>query len=92
MFNIKIHKNFIKSFEKIDDDYKNNIFDFLEKLKNTNDLLKINGVKKLSGSKGFYRFRIGDYRIGFFVNKDNIDILVLKSRGDFYKTFPKNYL
>lgn len=92
MFNIKIHKNFIKSFEKIDDDYKNNIFDFLEKLKNTNDLLKINWVKKLSWSKGFYRFRIWDYRIWFFVNKDNIDILVLKSRWDFYKTFPKNYL
>ncbi len=92
MFDIKLHKNFIKSFEKFDNDYKNKIFDFLEDLKNTNNILKINWIKKLSWTKSFYRFRIWDYRIWFFVDGDNIDILLLKSRWDFYKIFPKNYL
>jgi hypothetical protein len=46
----------------------------------------------LSWSKSFYRFRLWNYRIWFVMEEWLIKILILKSRWDFYKIFPKNYL
>ncbi len=45
-----------------------------------------NYAKKLSKSKiGSYRFRVGNYRAIFDINKDDIVILRINHRKDIYK-------
>ncbi|MFZ1081165.1 MAG: type II toxin-antitoxin system RelE/ParE family toxin [Candidatus Kryptoniota bacterium] len=45
-------------------------------------------VKKLAGFKSAYRIRIGDYRIGIFVEGDLVQFARLVHRKDIYKVFP----
>ena len=92
MFEIDLHKSFIKSFEKLDFDLKTKIFEFLELLKKSQNVNNLTNIKKLTWYKWFYRYRLWDYRIWFYLEDNNIKILVIKSRWDFYKIFPKNYL
>jgi len=64
----------------------------IEKFKSTNTLRDISGIKAMQGYTGFYRLRMGDYRIGFSLEADgSIILLKFGHRGEFYKYFPKNY-
>ena len=92
MNKIELHKNFIKSFEKLTLIEKQKIFDFLYILKNVKKINDLSNVKKLTWYKNFYRYRLWDYRIWFYFEEGNIKILLLRSRWDFYKLFPKNYI
>jgi mRNA interferase RelE/StbE len=49
---------------------------------------EIPNLKKLSGHKSAYRIRIGDYRIGIFVDGKNIQFARVVHRKDIYKLFP----
>jgi mRNA interferase RelE/StbE len=44
------------------------------------------GVKKLQGEEGFYRIRVGDYRIVYSVDDRDLLVLVVRiaSRGEAY--------
>jgi mRNA interferase RelE/StbE len=46
------------------------------------------GVKKLMGGRGYYRMRIGDYRIGFKVENSTIIFMHVLHRKDIYRHFP----
>lgn len=48
----------------------------------------ISNIKKLSGYKFYYRIRIGDYRIGLFLNGDILEFAAFDHRKDIYKHFP----
>ena len=48
----------------------------------------IRGLKKLSGYKNAYRIKIGDYRIGIFIEKDNVEFACVVHRKNIYKVFP----
>ena len=51
-------------------------------------LSEINNLKKLKGEYNAYRIRIGDYRIGFFVEEDTIPFAPVLHRRKFYRYFP----
>jgi len=46
------------------------------------------GVKKLSSQQMAFRTRIGDYRLGFFLENDTIILARFLKRADIYKVFP----
>ncbi len=48
----------------------------------------IKGLKKLKGFKDAYRVRLGDYRLGVFINKDLVQFARFVHRKDIYKLFP----
>jgi mRNA interferase RelE/StbE len=48
----------------------------------------IRGLKKLSGCKNAFRIKIGDYRIGIFIEKDIVEFARIVHRKDIYKVFP----
>lgn len=53
--------------------------------------LSLSGVPnltKLSGSSGFYRTRVGDYRIGIVVEENEVEFVRLLHRRDIYRYFP----
>ena len=83
-------KSFSKSLDKIKDQKtKLALLKFIENLKAANNLQEIKQIKKIKGFKSYYRYRLGDYRIGFeLTDENNILLIIVAKRNDIYKKFP----
>jgi mRNA interferase RelE/StbE len=57
----------------------------VEKAKQLSD---IPNIKKLSGHKCAYRIKLGDYRIGLFIEGDVAEFARIHHRKDIYTFFP----
>ncbi len=57
-------------------------------IQHADTLSEIPNIKKLRGFKSAYRIRIGDYRIGIFVEGDVVQFARIVHRKDIYKVFP----
>lgn len=66
---------------------KNNLVKLIKLFELENDLNAIPNIKKLTGHKSAYRVRIGDYRLGFFYEKDIVTFARIVHRKDIYKVF-----
>ena len=51
-------------------------------------LSEVPHLKKMSGGSGFYRVRVGDYRIGLAVDGDEVEFVRVLHRRDVYRFFP----
>lgn len=49
---------------------------------------ELSNVKKLKGHKFAYRIRVGDYRVGFFLESGKVIFARVVHRKDIYKVFP----
>ena len=58
------------------------------KLEQANSLGELSNIKALAGEKGLYRLRLGDYRIGFAIEANEIVLVAIGKRSDFYHDFP----
>jgi len=82
-------KQFNKDLRKITD--KNLAFRIEEiviDVKKATDLTEIANLKKLSGYKNSYRIRVGDYRIGLYLNKNIVEFARFLNRKEIYRYFP----
>ncbi len=52
------------------------------------NLEEISNIKKLKGHYNAYRYRKGNYRIGFFVEDNTIIFVAFAPRGKIYRKFP----
>ena len=68
-------------FEKV----KTLVFDDIPKL---SDIDEVKNLKKLKGSKPFYRVRVGNYRIGFRLDNNMLVFMRVLHRKDIYRYFP----
>jgi mRNA-degrading endonuclease RelE of RelBE toxin-antitoxin system len=57
-------------------------------VQNCKSLTSIAGIKKLKGSKQYFRVRLGDYRIGIYLDKEKVVFSRALHRKDIYKYFP----
>ena len=64
------------------------IVKFIEQVESAETLLDIRNLKKLKGFKSAYRVRIGDYRVGFFLEGQKVQLARIVHRKDIYKVFP----
>lgn len=84
---------FLKQFDK---DAKNLAVqsvrdDVIKAIKNVEEATRkseIKGLKKLTGFKNAYRIKIGDYRIGIFIEANTVEFVLVVHRKDIYKVFP----
>ena len=67
---------------------KANIEKVIKQVENAKVVDEIANVKKLKGHKSAYRVRIGDYRIGVFVEGSQVEFARVVHRKDIYKVFP----
>jgi mRNA interferase RelE/StbE len=51
-------------------------------------LAALPNVKKIQGYPAAYRIRIGDYRLGLYLENGQIEMARLVKRNDIYKVFP----
>ena len=79
---------FEKDIEKIRmESVKDDIADAIEQVERAEEQSAIVNLKKLKGFKTAYRIRIGDYRIGVFINGDTVEFARVVHRRDIYKFF-----
>jgi mRNA interferase RelE/StbE len=57
-------------------------------LEEANSLSEIPNLKKLAGHKSAYRIRVGDYRLGLFIEGSTVQFARILDRKDIYKVFP----
>jgi mRNA interferase RelE/StbE len=81
--------HFNKDLEKINDrSVKNKITGLINLIEKSKSVYDIPNVKKLTGFRSAYRIRMGNYRIGVFVESGIVELARIAHRKDIYKIFP----
>ena len=85
---VEFLKKFSKDLDSISSKtVKQSLIRLIELLENAQTLEEIPNVKKLKGHKSAYRIRIGDYRLGLFLENSKILLARFLHRKDIYKIF-----
>jgi len=58
-------------------------------LKNADSIKQIKNMKVIKDHKGYYRIKIGNYRLGLRIDNNDLVLLRFLPRKDIYKYFPK---
>ncbi len=86
---VKIDKSFEKDVKKINNkSIYQKIYAVINEFQDAEKLSEIKNLKKLKGSKYFYRVRMGDYRIGLIIMDKEVELIRILHRKDVYKYFP----
>lgn len=87
---VEFDKSFLKSLEKNNDKMLLlRIEKVISRLEKSSSITERTNIKKLSGFKGYYRYRLGAYRIGIELISDNIIRLILvEHRKYIHDSFP----
>ena len=82
-------KHFVKDLDKLKSlEIQNDVFETILNVENALKLSDIKKLKKLKEYKRSYRIRIGDYRIGVFIENDLVEFAAVSHRKDIYRQFP----
>ncbi|MFN4147618.1 MAG: type II toxin-antitoxin system RelE family toxin [Runella sp.] len=80
---------FSKDLDKIAIQFvKDDILTAIENVEQAKNISDIHNLKKMKGSKVAYRIKIGDYRIGIYIEKNTVEFARVVHRKDIYKLFP----
>jgi mRNA interferase RelE/StbE len=82
-------KQFIRDTDKLSvQSVRNEVIKIIKNVEDSASPTEIKGLKKLSGYKNAFRIKIGDYRIGIFIEKNIVEFARVVLRKDIYKVFP----
>jgi mRNA interferase RelE/StbE len=86
---VNYEKSFLKDIQKLNDKkIAAKLKSLLEEFENSHNLQNTPNIKKLKGFDIYYRVKIGNYRLGFSYQDNQIDIIRFLHRKDIYKLFP----
>ena len=86
---VAYRKSFARDLRKIRDEKTlQRICLALEQVKAASSLQEIAHLSKISGTSGFYRIRIGDYRLGIAVDGDEVEFVRCMNQREIYRHFP----
>lgn len=86
---VKIDKSFVKDVEKINSSSINEkLSRIILGIQKASKVSEISNLKKLHGTKNYYRIRMGDYRISIIIFKEEVQMVRVLHRKDIYKYFP----
>lgn len=88
--NVLFDTSFDKSVRKLrSSELQRKVWDAIMVMEQAATLRDIPHVKKMEGSKTFYRVRIGDYRLGFeLLTPDTLSLIMVAHRKEIYRYFP----
>ena len=88
--NVTYKKKFLKDLKALQSTeiYEKICNLLLEEIPNADDLSTIPNLSKLKGDDTAYRIRVGDYRIGFFMEDNAIVMSRVLHRSEIYPYFP----
>jgi mRNA interferase RelE/StbE len=82
---VKLSSRAQKDFKKLKTEMKDRIKTSLKELASDKDNLDIKKLKGVYGRDDLYRLRVGDYRIVYFPNNDEILVIRIDKRSKVYK-------
>lgn len=86
---VEFKRSFVKDLERVRDKaLKERVKGTIEWVEKAQSLQEIEDVKKLRGGEGYYRIRIGDYRLGLLLEGDTVIFVRFLHRRDVYRYFP----
>ena len=85
---IEIRDSLLKDIKKIAKKDKEKLEYIYNQFLNAENINEIQNIKKLKGFENFHRLRVGNYRLGFLLEKDKIVFLRFLHRKVIYKYFP----
>jgi mRNA interferase RelE/StbE len=86
---VEFLSKFLKDVDKLNTIHvKASVVKTIELIESVEHLSEIPNLKKLKGHKSAFRIKIGDYRIGIFVENNVVEMARVVHRKDIYKVFP----
>jgi mRNA interferase RelE/StbE len=86
---VEFLSKFNKDLNKLNDnDLRLSVLKIIELVESANYTSEIQNLKKLKGHKSAYRLKLGDYRIGIFIEGIIVEMARIVHRKDIYKVFP----
>lgn len=87
---IEFLKSFLKDIQKIKDPkLARKVEQLILELKAADALEDLSNVKKMKGYSIAFRIRVGDYRMGIYMETEVVELARFLKRNDIYKVFPK---
>ena len=87
--NVTFTNSFLKDLRKIKERaLAMRVKEVIESIEQAPTFQEIADLKQLKGSTGYYRIRIGDYRIGLRVDDETITLVRFLHRKEVYRYFP----
>ncbi len=86
---VEFLKKFSKDIDKVSRKKdKELILDAINLIKESDNLRGFSNIKKLIGFTNAYRLRLGNIRVGIFLENDVVQFARVAHRKDIYKIFP----
>ncbi len=86
---IEFRQTFKKDLHNLKDrKIKQKIQGVIEDIEAAQNLTDLRNVKAIQGHQGFYRIRIGNYRLGLYLNGNIVVLVRFLHRKDMYRYFP----
>jgi len=87
---VKYRKLFLKDLKKLKHtEIYHKIYEIVfETLPQIKNLGELKNIKSMKGHPNRYRIRVGEYRIGIEVHNDEVEIMRVLHRREFYRYFP----
>jgi len=86
---VEFRKTFEKDLRKLRDKaLMGKIKTVIEAIEAAEALEAVAKLKKLKGEDGYFRVRIGDYRVGLYLEGDTVLFVRILHRREFYRYFP----
>lgn len=87
---VQYRQLFIKDLKKLRKvEIYDRVYEFaFTTLPNAESLVNFSNIKAMVGYPGYYRLRLGDYRVGFMLNGDDLELMRVLHRKEFYRYFP----
>jgi mRNA interferase RelE/StbE len=86
---VEFRASFAKDLRKVKDaPVRKQLAAVITLVEQAKSLQELENIKKLKGAEGYYRIRIGDYRLGLVVDEDALIFVRFLHRKDIYRYFP----
>ena len=87
--NVRFERSFARDLKAVQDRaLQQRIKAMIEQIELCTHLHELNQVKSIEGERGYYRIRIGDYRLGLFLEGDTAILVRFLHRKEIYRYFP----
>jgi mRNA interferase RelE/StbE len=88
--NTEFKESFLRDLRTIKDRaLLERVKEVIERVEQAPKVQDLANLKKLKGERNYYRFRVGDYRIGLKIEGSLVTFVRILNRKDIYKYFPR---
>jgi mRNA interferase RelE/StbE len=79
---------FIKDVKKSSPEIQSQVRNLVEEIRKVDRLVELPNVKKMRGFSNAFRIRLGEYRVGVFLENGTVILARMLHRKEVYRYFP----